>query len=169
MRLRITDLNGEVVQEDAADRPIEFHGPAFRVYKTMPADEHYFGLGDKPGPLDRRNHAYSLWNTDSYGFQESTDPIYKSHPLFPDISSRDDHRRIVRQHLADKFRFRQGISATPIPLDRRTARWTITSSMGRTQSMYCPPTPGSPGQLLSRLCGLSASSNLVSPTIQSRR
>ena len=82
MRLRITDLKGDVVQEDATDRPIEFHGPAFRVYKTMPSEEHYFGLGDKPGPLDRRNHAYSMWNTDSYGFQESTDPIYKSIPFF---------------------------------------------------------------------------------------
>jgi alpha-glucosidase len=82
MRLRITDLSGAVVQEDAADRPIEFHGAAFRVYKTMRPEEHYFGLGDKPGTLDRRDHAYSMWNTDSYGFQESTDPIYKSIPFF---------------------------------------------------------------------------------------
>ena len=44
----------------------------------MRPEEHYFGLGDKPGPLDRRDHAYSFWNTDSYGFQESTDVIYKS-------------------------------------------------------------------------------------------
>jgi alpha-glucosidase len=82
MHLRITDLSGAIVQEDAANRPIEFHGPAFRVYKTMPAEEHFFGLGDKPGPLDRRNQAYDLWNTDSYAFQESTDPIYKSIPFF---------------------------------------------------------------------------------------
>jgi alpha-glucosidase len=82
MHMRITDLSGAVVQEDAADRPIEFHGPAFRVYKTMRPEEHYFGLGDKPGPLDRRNHAYNMWNTDSYGFQESTDPIYKAIPFF---------------------------------------------------------------------------------------
>jgi alpha-glucosidase len=82
MHMRITDLKGVVIQEDATDRPMEFHGSSFRIYKTMPKDEHYFGLGDKPGPLDRRDHAYSLWNTDSYGFQESTDPIYKSIPFF---------------------------------------------------------------------------------------
>jgi alpha-glucosidase len=82
MCLRITDLSGAVVQEDAVNRPIEFHGPSFRVYKTMHSEEHYFGLGDKPGPLDRRDHAYHLWNTDSYGFQESTDPIYKAIPFF---------------------------------------------------------------------------------------
>jgi alpha-glucosidase len=48
----------------------------------MPIDEHYFGLGDKTGPLDRRDEAFSLWNTDAYRFQESTDPIYKSIPFF---------------------------------------------------------------------------------------
>ena len=82
MRLRVTDLKGTLIQEDAIGHPVEFHGSAFRVYKTMVADEHFFGLGDKPGSLDRRDHSYSLWNTDSFGFQESTDPIYKSIPFF---------------------------------------------------------------------------------------
>ncbi|WP_348267098.1 glycoside hydrolase family 31 protein [Edaphobacter paludis] len=82
MRLRITDLEGNVVQEDEPGRPVEFHGGAFRVYKAMPEDEHYFGLGDKVGPLDRRNQAFTMWNTNQYGFQESTDPIYKSIPFF---------------------------------------------------------------------------------------
>lgn len=81
-RLRVLDLAGNVLQEDAHGWPVEFHGDMFRVYKKMPEDEHYFGLGDKVGPLDRRNQAFTLWNTDSYGFQESTDPIYKSIPFF---------------------------------------------------------------------------------------
>ena len=78
--LTIQDLNGANLLEDA--RPIRLDGDAFRIYKTMPPDEHYFGLGDKVGPLDRRNQAFSLWNTDAYRFQESTDPIYKSIPYF---------------------------------------------------------------------------------------
>jgi alpha-glucosidase len=82
MSMRITDLDGNVIQEDAPDRPVEFHGSAFRVYKAMPEDEHYFGLGDKVGPLDRRNQAFTMWNTNQYGFQESSDPIYKSIPFF---------------------------------------------------------------------------------------
>jgi alpha-glucosidase len=81
-RLAVDDLQGNVIQEDAIGWPVEFHGETFRVYKTMPADEHYFGLGDKVGPLDRRGQAFSLWNTDAYSFQESTDPIYKSIPYF---------------------------------------------------------------------------------------
>lgn len=80
LEITIRDRNGTVLQQDA--RPVRFDGDAFRIYKTMPLDEHYFGLGDKTGPLDRRNQAFTLWNTDAYLFQESTDPIYKSIPFF---------------------------------------------------------------------------------------
>jgi alpha-glucosidase len=82
LRLVVSDLQGNILQEDAAGWPAEFHDKGFRIYKQMPPDEHYFGLGDKVGPLDRRNQAFSMWNTDAYNFQESTDPIYKSIPFF---------------------------------------------------------------------------------------
>ena len=80
LQITIRDMTGAIVQQDA--RPLRFDGDAFRIYKVMPADEHYFGLGDKAGPLDRRNQAFTLWNTDAYRFQESTDPLYKSIPYF---------------------------------------------------------------------------------------
>jgi alpha-glucosidase len=80
--LTVTDLDGHVITEDLPGRPIEYNGASFRVYRNSPADEHYYGLGDKPGPLDRRNESFVDWNTDAYGWQESTDPIYKSIPYF---------------------------------------------------------------------------------------
>jgi len=80
--LVVTDLEGRVIADQLASRPIEYNGAEFRVYMKSPEDEHYFGLGDKPGPLDRRNEAFSDWNTDAFGWQESTDPIYKSIPYF---------------------------------------------------------------------------------------
>jgi alpha-glucosidase len=82
LELTVTDLEGHVIAEDLPGSPIEFHGAAFRVFRKSPADEHYFGLGDKPGPLDRRNESFVDWNTDAFGWQESTDPIYKSIPFF---------------------------------------------------------------------------------------
>ena len=81
MAVKVTDLSGNVIDQDEASRPIEYHGAGFRITKQSPQREHYFALGDKPGPLDRRNMAFTLWNTDSFGFQESTDPIYKSIPF----------------------------------------------------------------------------------------
>ena len=80
-RMTISDLEGRVLSSDTPGRPVEYHGDSFRIYKDMPENEHYFGLGDKTGPLDRRGMAFTLWNTDT-GFQESTDPIYKSIPFF---------------------------------------------------------------------------------------
>jgi alpha-glucosidase len=80
LEVTVRDLAGNIVAQDA--RAVRFDGSSFRVYKSMPANEHYFGLGDKTGPLDRRNEAFTLWNTDAYRFQESTDPIYKSIPYF---------------------------------------------------------------------------------------
>ena len=80
LRLTVRDIAGNILQQDAL--PVRFDGTSFRVSKIMPLDEHYFGLGDKTGPLDRRDQAFSLWNTDAYRFQESTDPLYKSIPFF---------------------------------------------------------------------------------------
>ena len=80
LQIKVRNSAGNILQGDA--RPIRFDGDAFRIYKSMPLDEHYFGLGDKTGPLDRRNQAFTLWNTDAYRFQESTDPLYKSIPYF---------------------------------------------------------------------------------------
>ena len=80
--LTVTDNAGHVIVQDLPGRPIEYHGSSFRAYLKSPEDEHYFGLGDKPGPLDRRNEAFADWNTDAFGWQQSTDPIYKSIPWF---------------------------------------------------------------------------------------
>lgn len=77
--LQIADKNDHVILEDSA--PVTFRGDSFDVSKISPLDEHYFGLGDKSGPLDHRNQAYCFWNTDPPLWQESTDPMYKSVPF----------------------------------------------------------------------------------------
>ena len=80
LHLIIRDREGRVFQEDA--EPTRWRNDSFRVYKSRTENEHFFGLGDKPGPLDRTGQAYTLWNTDAFGWQESTDPLYKSIPFF---------------------------------------------------------------------------------------
>ena len=84
--ITVADSSGKPIVSDA--RPVEFRkadaggDTGFRVYKQMPEDEHYFGLGDKTGPLDRRDGAFTMWNTDAYRFQQGTDPLYKDIPFF---------------------------------------------------------------------------------------
>ena len=78
--LTLTDSAGKILQQDA--EPIVHRGRDFRVYKQRTTEDHFFGLGDKPGPLDRSEEAFTMWNTDHFAWQESTDPIYKSIPFF---------------------------------------------------------------------------------------
>jgi alpha-glucosidase len=82
LRVVIADSKGQVISEDQPNHAAAFNGSAFRVWKSMPLGEHYFGLGDKTGPLDRRDLDFSLWNMDMFGWQESTDPLYKAIPFF---------------------------------------------------------------------------------------
>ncbi len=81
LRIVIRDLAGNIISADAVGRPVKFQRGGFSIYQEMPGDEHYFGLGDKTGSFDRREQAYTLWNTD-IGPQESVDPLYKSIPFF---------------------------------------------------------------------------------------
>jgi len=81
LRIVIRDLEGNVISADAGGHPTKFQGGGFSVFKQMANAEHYFGLGDKTGQFDRREQAYTLWNTD-IGPQESVDPLYKAIPFF---------------------------------------------------------------------------------------
>jgi len=78
--MTVKDAAGQVLQQDT--QPMLFDGNGFRLGESMPADEHYFGLGDKTGAFDHREAAFRMWNTDAYGWQESTDPLYKSIPFY---------------------------------------------------------------------------------------
>jgi len=81
LRLSINDLAGKLIHSDAA-QPLSFSDKGFTLRKAMPVGERYYGMGDKTGPFDRRGASYVNWNTDAWGFDRGTDPIYKSIPFF---------------------------------------------------------------------------------------
>ena len=85
LRLTVSDLDGHVLQSDAL--PVDWTAHGFTVTKSKTTNDHFFGLGDKPGPLDRVGETFTMWNSDSFGWQESTDPIYKSIPFFLEMHS----------------------------------------------------------------------------------
>lgn len=86
LRVTFTDRDGRALLADEAALPMAWmptsHGTRVRAWKSMPADEHYYGLGDKAGPMDRRGRAFTMWNTDAYSWQGYSDPLYKSIPFF---------------------------------------------------------------------------------------
>ena len=81
LAITVMDRQGHVALADAPGKGLEFENGGFRLRKAMPEDAHYFGLGDKTGPLDRRGGAFTNWNSDTFGFGVATDPIYKSIPF----------------------------------------------------------------------------------------
>jgi len=81
LQLSVTDLSGRTISADQP-APMRFDGNGFTLRKAMPLTEHYFGMGDKTGVLDRRGYTLTNWNSDTFGYTPSTDPIYKSIPFF---------------------------------------------------------------------------------------
>ncbi|HJP69877.1 MAG TPA: TIM-barrel domain-containing protein, partial [Sphingomicrobium sp.] len=81
LKLVVTDLAGRTIVADGAE-PIRLDGTGFTLRKAMPITEHYLGMGDKTGVLDRRGYTFTNWNSDTFGYTPSTDPIYKSIPFF---------------------------------------------------------------------------------------
>ncbi len=58
-----------------------------RVTKRLRDDEHVYGLGEKTGPLDKRGwqlggSSVAMWNSDTYRYDQSTDPLYVSVPFY---------------------------------------------------------------------------------------
>ena len=86
MRIVFEEASGKAILEDHPGYTVAWNGEEFRVWKSMPAVEHYFGLGDKAGVLDHRGQAYTQWNTDWGGFDRGTDPLYKTIPFFIGMS-----------------------------------------------------------------------------------
>lgn len=63
---------------------------AFDVLKKMQGSEHFYGLGDKTGFLDKRSYVYEMWNTDNPAPQvDCFKALYKSIPFF--ITLTDTH------------------------------------------------------------------------------
>ena len=86
-RVGFADASGTSLDEDDPAMGIAFSGRTSRVYKRLRDDEQIYGLGEKSGRLNKRGRflggtAYVMWNTDSYGYDYGTDPIYASFPFF---------------------------------------------------------------------------------------
>jgi alpha-glucosidase len=86
-RVAFATVSGESLDEDDEDLGTSFAGEKVKVWKRLRDDEHVYGFGEKIGKLDKRGwqlggYNFTMWNTDTYGYDSSTDPIYASVPFF---------------------------------------------------------------------------------------
>jgi alpha-glucosidase len=85
VRLRFETADGRVLLEDdsgasPAEATVDGLEPVHASFRMQP-EAHFFGLGDKTFPLDRRGGRYTFWNADTYAYGPEQDPIYKSIPF----------------------------------------------------------------------------------------
>jgi alpha-glucosidase len=86
-RVSFAAADGQSLDEDDAERGTSWVGEAARVWKRLRHDEHVYGLGEKTGRLDKRGwqlggYAYAMWNSDTYAYDDGTDPLYASVPFY---------------------------------------------------------------------------------------
>ena len=69
---------------NADERPMMYDpkGTTVAASKRLGFDEHFYGLGEKAARLDKRREQFTMWNADTPGYREGTDPIYQSIPFY---------------------------------------------------------------------------------------
>ena len=82
LRLRFENSAGDLLNADDDTFGISWLGHRVTNYKQLGADEIFLGLGEKGGGVNRRGCSYDNWNTDSFGFNNDTDPLYVSTPFY---------------------------------------------------------------------------------------
>jgi alpha-glucosidase len=87
LRISFANASGAILDADDAQGGISFAGNGrVQVAEQLRDDEHVYGLGEKDGRLDKRGwqlggNEYVMWNSDTYSYDSSTDPIYDSVPF----------------------------------------------------------------------------------------
>jgi alpha-glucosidase len=87
LRISFATPAGEILDADDPLCGISLAGSEFRVAKQLHDDEHVYGFGEKTGRLDKRGwklggYNYVMWNSDTPGYDSSTDPLYVAVPFF---------------------------------------------------------------------------------------
>jgi alpha-glucosidase len=103
--INFLDSTGNVIVADEPSLPMAWNGSRVEVWKKMPLLENYYGLGDRAGTLNRRNRAFTLWNTDSFAWQESTEPVYKTIPFFIGMNDGKAYGIFFDNTYRDNFNF----------------------------------------------------------------
>ncbi|MFD0792359.1 glycoside hydrolase family 31 protein [Mucilaginibacter litoreus] len=81
-QVTFSTLNGEVINADEPGLTTSWVNESVTTYKHMQDNEHFIGLGEKTGPLDRKGNAYTHWNSDTYAYTTNQDPIYSTIPFY---------------------------------------------------------------------------------------
>jgi alpha-glucosidase len=80
--ITFSTLTGEVINQDETGLTTSWVSENVTTYKHMQDGEHFIGLGEKTGSLDRRGNAYTHWNSDVFAYSAGQDPLYSTIPFY---------------------------------------------------------------------------------------
>ena len=87
---KVSDEFLKLLEKEGHTLPGDSQTCAFEVVKKLYGSEHFYGLGDKTGFLDKRYYEYEMWNTDDPSpHVDCFKALYKTIPFF--ITLADDH------------------------------------------------------------------------------
>ncbi|HEY5463264.1 MAG TPA: glycoside hydrolase family 31 protein [Hanamia sp.] len=87
LRINFFNSMGQWLDGDSPSLGISWQGTQMTSYRKLTDDEKFIGLGEKTGPLNRREQSYVNWNTDAPGYGINQDPLYSTLPFFMGIHS----------------------------------------------------------------------------------
>jgi alpha-glucosidase len=80
-----TDGQGTVFARDLAERAYAYDRAGTKIFHYMVRQpgEHYYGFGERAGPLNKKGLRMEMRNLDALGYDASeTDPLYKHWPIY---------------------------------------------------------------------------------------
>jgi alpha-glucosidase len=79
-----------------------------KVTKAVHEGEYYFGLGDKSCRMNLRGLKLENWNTDAFGYQADTDPLYRSIPFYYGLREGRGYGIFLHNTFRTHFDFESG-------------------------------------------------------------
>lgn len=80
-RISFHSLDGKFIAGHDPSKGIAWDGDEVRCWMKLCDDDHFFGMGERGSPLDKRGQVLVNWNHDAAEHDPWTDPLYQSHPL----------------------------------------------------------------------------------------
>ncbi len=105
-RINVYDVNGEpIILENEKGLGFKDNHEVI-CFKSMKADDHFYGFGEKTGFLDKKGEKISNWNTDVYApHNPETVELYQSIPYFMTLRNGRAHGIYFDSTWKTKFDF----------------------------------------------------------------
>jgi alpha-glucosidase len=98
-------LDGKAINEEEKGLNTSWVSESVTNYRKMQKNERFIGLGEKTGPLDRTGNGYTNWNSDTYGYAATQDPIYSTIPFYIGIHDNLNYGIFLDNTFQSDFNF----------------------------------------------------------------